>query len=124
MPKGDFKSITVTEFIYDRFNDNYKKNKDDLKMQGINSFTAYIVNRLEEAHRTNKTKMRFNVINCVELGKLDIIVMYDNWNKELVEITSSSSTLLFCKRCEKENCLHVGFAMSLHQAYIMKVKRN
>lgn len=43
MPKSGFKSITIPENVYDRLEADYQKQKMDLKFEGINSFSAYIV---------------------------------------------------------------------------------
>ena len=42
MPKPGFKSITISESVYDKFHDVYEKNKDKLTMKGVNSFAGYI----------------------------------------------------------------------------------
>jgi len=41
MPKPGFKSITISEVVYDKFNQTYLKNKDELTMKGVNSFAGY-----------------------------------------------------------------------------------
>ena len=38
MPKPGFKSITLSETVYDKFNEAYRKNKAELTMKGVNSF--------------------------------------------------------------------------------------
>ena len=42
MPKAGFKSITITDVAYDRFQNKYKKNKERLNLKGISSFSGYI----------------------------------------------------------------------------------
>ena len=36
MPKPGFKSITISEAVYDKFNQAYLKNKNVLTMKGVN----------------------------------------------------------------------------------------
>lgn len=48
MPKAGFKSITVSENIYDRFHARFEKRKDALAMKGISSFSGYITFVLSE----------------------------------------------------------------------------
>ena len=48
MPKAGFKSITVSETVYDKFQEVYLKNKTDLTMKGVNSFSGYVTYMLEE----------------------------------------------------------------------------
>ena len=42
MPKEGFKSIKVSDTVYDRYYEIYKKNKQELAMKGVNSFAGYI----------------------------------------------------------------------------------
>jgi hypothetical protein len=49
MPKSGFKSITVTETIYDNFHEKYTKKKEELSMKGISSFAGYITSVLTKA---------------------------------------------------------------------------
>lgn len=48
MPKAGFKSITVSENIYDKFHIIFEKKKDALAMRGISSFSGYITFVLSE----------------------------------------------------------------------------
>ena len=48
MPKPGFKSITISESVYDKFNQVYLKNKDELVMKGVNSFAGYVTYQLEQ----------------------------------------------------------------------------
>ena len=40
MPKPGFKSITISETVYEKFFDVYEKNKEKLTMKGVNSFAG------------------------------------------------------------------------------------
>ena len=59
MPKAGFKSITVSENVYDRFQEVYQKNKSDLAMKGVNSFSGYVTYMLEEMMQKDKTFARY-----------------------------------------------------------------
>ena len=59
MPKAGFKSITVSESVYDKFYDVFLKNKDDLAMKGVNSFSGYVTYMLEEMMQKDKTFARY-----------------------------------------------------------------
>lgn len=48
MPKPGFKSITVSEVIYEKYYTIYEKNKEQLETQGVGSFSAYITNVLNK----------------------------------------------------------------------------
>ena len=55
MPKPGFKSITISEAVYDKFNQAYQKNKDELTMKGVNSFAGYVTYLLEDVMKKDKT---------------------------------------------------------------------
>ena len=43
MPKQGYKSITVSDVVYEYFEQIYRKNKMVLALQGINSFSGFCV---------------------------------------------------------------------------------
>jgi hypothetical protein len=49
MPKSGFKSITISAEVYDRFYNAYKKNREELKMKGVNSFAGYVTLMLDKS---------------------------------------------------------------------------
>ena len=55
MPKVGFKSITVSDTVYDKFYEVYKKRKDELAMQGVNSFSGYVTFILVQMMQKNNT---------------------------------------------------------------------
>ncbi len=42
MPRKGYKTITVTDSIYDYFMEQYKKQKLELERKGINSFSGFV----------------------------------------------------------------------------------
>ncbi len=59
MPKAGFKSITISEEVYDKFHDVFQKNKSDLSMKGVNSFAGYITYMLEYMMLKDKTFAKY-----------------------------------------------------------------
>lgn len=52
MPKEGFKSLaTVSDYIYNKWNLKFQKQRKKLRLQGINSFSAYIVSKLGETEK-------------------------------------------------------------------------
>ncbi|MBM2820195.1 MAG: hypothetical protein HW410_1878 [Nitrosarchaeum sp.] len=93
MPKAGFKSITVSETVYDKFQDVYQKNKDNLAMKGVNSFSGYVTYMLEEMMQKDKTFARRIAEVAVQKGEL------------------------FCQLCDEKDCVHIGFVFSLPDVY-------
>ena len=116
MPKDGFKSITVSETVYDKFFDVYQKSKEDLLMKGVNSFSGYITYMLEEMMQKDKTFARY----AHKLEKISVdgdrVILKDNIKNRIAEVTIQRGEL-FCQLCEEKDCVHIGFVFSLPDVY-------
>ncbi len=116
MPKPGFKSITVSEQVYDKFHDVFQKNKSELSMKGVNSFAGYITYMLEDMMLKDKTFARY----APKLEKISVdddrVIIKDNIKNRIAEVTIQRGEL-FCQLCEEKNCFHIGFVFSLPDVY-------
>jgi hypothetical protein len=116
MPKAGFKSITVSETVYNKFHDVYKKNKQDLVMKGINSFAGYITFMMEDLMQKDETFARY----APKLEKIAVddnrVVLKDNIKNRIAEVAIQNGEL-YCMLCEEKDCFHVGFVFSLPDVY-------
>jgi len=116
MPKAGFKSITISEEVYNRFHDTYKKSKQDLAMKGINSFAGYITFMMEDLMQKDDTFARY----APKLEKISVdddrVVIKDNIKNRIAEVAVQNNEL-YCLLCEEKNCVHVGFVFSLPEIY-------
>ncbi|NIP62139.1 MAG: hypothetical protein GWN01_15840 [Nitrosopumilaceae archaeon] len=116
MPKAGFKSITVSESVYDKFYDVYQKNKDGLSMKGISSFSGYVTYMLEEMMQKDKTFARY----APKLEKISVdddrVILKDNIRNRIAEVAIQKGELV-CLLCEEKDCVHVGFVFSLPDVY-------
>ncbi len=116
MPKDGFKSITVSETVYDKFFDVYQKSKEELLMKGVNSFSGYITYMLEENIQKDKTFARY----APKLEKISVdddrVILKDNIKNRIAEVTIQRGEL-FCQLCEEKDCVHIGFVFSLPDVY-------
>lgn len=116
MPKAGFKSITVSENVYDKFFNVYEKSKEDLAMKGVNSFSGYVTYMLEEMMQKNKTFARY----APKLEKISVdgdrVILKDNIKNRIAEVMIQRGEL-FCQLCEEKDCVHVGFIFSLPDVY-------
>lgn len=116
MPKEGFKSITVSETVYDKFYDVYQKHKDELVMKGVNSFAGYITYMLEQTMQKDKTFAKY----APKLEKVSIdedrVIVKDNIKNRIAEVAFQRGEL-YCQLCEEKNCFHVGFVFSLPDVY-------
>ena len=116
MPKPGFKSITVSESVYDKFYDVYEKKKDELSMKGVNSFAGYITYMLEENMLKDKTFARY----APKLEKISVdddrVILKDNIKNRIAEVAIQRGEL-FCQLCDQKDCVHIGFVFSLPDVY-------
>lgn len=116
MPKEGFKSITVSDTVYDKYYEIYLKNKQELVMKGVNSFAGYITYMLEQTMQKDKTFAKY----APKLEKVSIdddrVIVKDNIKNRIAEVAIQRGEL-YCQLCEEKNCFHVGFVFSLPDVY-------
>jgi predicted CopG family antitoxin len=116
MPKAGFKSITVSEEVYDKFFGVFEKNKAELTMKGINSFSGYVTYMLEQTMQKDKTFARYAPkIEKVAVDE-DRVVLKDNIKNRIAEVAVQKGEL-FCQLCEEKDCVHIGYVFSLPDVY-------
>ncbi len=116
MPKEGFKSITVSEIVYNKFFDVYQKNKQDLVMKGVNSFSGYVTYMLEEMMQKDKTFAKYAPkIEKISVDE-DRVILKDTIKNRIAEVAMQRGEL-FCQLCEDKNCVHVGFAWAMPEVY-------
>ena len=86
MPKPGFKSITISEQVYEKFYDVYEKNKDKLTMKGVNSFAGYITYMLEDSMLKDKTFAKY--APKLELMSIedDRVIVKNNIQNRIAEV--------------------------------------
>ena len=116
MPKAGFKSITVSDSVYDKFHGVYQKNKEDLAMKGVKSFSGYVTYMLEEMMQKDKTFARY----APKIEKISVdddrIILKDNIKNRIAEVAVQKGEL-YCQLCEEKDCVHVGFVWSIPEVY-------
>ena len=116
MPKAGFKSITVSETVYDKFHEVYFASQQDLAMKGVNSFAGYVTYMLEEMMSKDKTFAKY----MPKIQKISVdddrIILRDNIKNRIAEISINKHEL-FCHLCDEKDCVHIGFAFSIPEIY-------
>ena len=116
MPKPGFKSLTLSEAVYDKFNQTYQKNKGELTLKGVNSFSGYVTYLLEDVMKKDKTFARY----APKLEKVSVdsdrIILKDNIKNRIAEVAIQNGEL-YCQLCEEKDCVHVGYVFGLPDVY-------
>ena len=116
MPKAGFKSITVSETVYDKFHEAYQGKKDDLTMKGVNSFSGYVTYMLEEMMQKDRTFAKYApMIEKISIDD-DRVILKDNIKNRIAEVAIQNGEL-FCQLCDEKDCVHIGFVFSLPDVY-------
>lgn len=118
MPKPGFKSITVSDSVYDRFQNAYQKSREDLSRKGVKSFSGYVSYMLEEQMLKDETFARHAPMIKKVSVEADCVILRDNVQNRIVEVAVRNGEL-YCQICEQKDCVHVGFVFSMPDVYDM-----
>lgn len=122
VPKPGFKSITVSESVYDRFHDAYQTSQEELTRKGVKSFSAYVSYMLEEQMLKDETFARHAPMIKKVSVESDCVILRDNVHNRIVEVSVHDGQL-YCQKCEQKDCIHVGFVFSMPDVYDMLAER-
>ena len=116
MPNPGFKSITISEQVYEKFYDVYEKNKDKLTMKGVNSFAGYITYMLEDSMLKDKTFAKY--APKLELMSIedDRGILKNNIQNRIAEVVFQRGEL-YCQLCEAKDCHCIGYVWSIPEIY-------
>ena len=116
MPKPGFKSITISETVYEKFFDIYEKNKDKLIMKGVNSFAGYITYMLEDSMLKDETFAKY--APKLELMSIedDRVIVKNNIQNRIAEVVLQRGEL-YCQLCEAKDCHCIGYVWSIPEIY-------
>ena len=105
MPKDGFKSITVSDEVYNKFLKQYQAKSDELKEKGIFSLSGYITMALHE-HKGNQqlddvVEMSM-VTNSILLALLENMLSFDKETAMSNLMNMKMHMLQFTKKKQKE----------------------
>jgi predicted CopG family antitoxin len=116
MPKAGFKSITVSDNVYNRFFETYVRTRRELELKGITSFSGYLTSLMEETMSKYEAFAR----HAPFMEKIDVdqnrITIKDNKRNRIAEVFLKDDQL-HCSLDENTDCAHIGFVYSLPEFY-------
>ena len=122
MPKPGFKSITVSENVYNKFFKSYEHSRSGLELKGITSFSGYLTSMMEEVMLKNETFAKHSPYIEKLSIEGNVIILRDNKVNRIVEIALENGELR-CLLDQKKDCIHIGFVYSLPQVYEILVEK-
>jgi hypothetical protein len=113
MPKPGFKSITVSENVYNKFYKVCEKNKKGLELKGITSFSGYLTSMTEQM----MLKYEAFAKHAPYMEKIAIdqnrVILKDNKRNRIAEVLLKDGELQCLLDEKSSDCVHVGFVYSL-----------
>ena len=112
MPKPGYKTITISEKVYNKFLEFSKKNQ----VAGVNSFSGYVTYLLESKMAKDKTFAKFapklELISVEE----DRVIIKNKIENRIAEIVYQRDEL-YCQLCEAKDCHCIGYAWAIPEIY-------
>ena len=116
MPKPGYKSITVSENVYNKFFGVYERSKRELELKGITRCSGYLTSMMEEMmNRYEVFAKQAPFIEKVSIDR-DRVIVKDNKKGRIAEVLLKDGELR-CLLDERVDCVHVGFVYSMPELY-------
>ena len=121
MPKG-FKVITVREEVYNRIYKLYKETSR--KYDNFTSWaTEYLLEKVEEDELLRQYAPGLNFIST----EGNVVFIKDWFIDRIVEVEIHDQDIgkrfLYCRHCEREDCMHVGFCFAIREVNKILVEK-
>ena len=112
MPKPGYKTITISEKVYNKFLEFSKKNQ----VAGVNSLSGYITYLLEDKMAKDKTFAKYAPkLELISIEE-DRVIIKNKIENRIAEIVYQRDEL-YCQLCEAKDCHCIGYAWSLPEIY-------
>ena len=112
MPKPGYKTITISEKVYNKFLEFSKKNQ----VAGVNSFSGYVTYLLESKMAQDKTFAKFAPkLELISIEE-DRVIIKNKIENRIAEIVYQRDDL-YCQLCEAKDCHCIGYAWAIPEIY-------
>ena len=112
MPKPGYKTITISEKVYNKFLEFSKKNQ----VAGVNSLSGYITYLLEDKMAKDKTFAKYAPkLELISIEE-DRVIIKNKIENRIAEIVYQRDQL-YCQLCEAKDCHCIGYAWSIPEIY-------
>ena len=112
MPKPGYKTITISEKVYNKFLEFSKKNQ----VPGVNSLSGYITYLLEAKMAKDKTFAKYAPkLELISIEE-DRVIIKNKIENRIAEIVFQRDEL-YCQLCEAKDCHCIGYVWSIPEIY-------
>lgn len=105
MPPDGFKTVTISEEIYDKFYKQYENDKDYYQEKGVFSFAGYITQILFESKKTDNFKDLSELLiinNSLLIGMFDTMLGGDKETAQKNLLTMKMTMFEFVKNFKEK----------------------
>lgn len=118
MPRGRWVTVSLREEVYKKAKEIYEKDKERKEIQFI-AFTDWINNLVWNVLEESEYLYRYAPSLQFIGAHGDTIDIADHFINRIVEVQvhdeGMSKRFLYCRHCERDDCLHVGFAFAVRE---------
>lgn len=108
MPRTGQKSLTVSEKVFEEIMQERQKLSTSSKTDvGLNMFLEYLLTLHREWSKKMPRLSKFGLYD-------DKVGIFDSKKRQIIEVRIVDGELR-CPACESDECIHIGFALSLDE---------
>ncbi|MEM2966833.1 MAG: hypothetical protein QW050_01765 [Candidatus Nitrosocaldaceae archaeon] len=122
MPAKGWKTLTITEELYKRLHNRWKEENKPM-IPFTPWVSQYILENLEEDEMLLRYSPGLEFISITG----NVVDIADRFIDRIVEVEIHDQGIgkrfLYCRYCERDDCLHVGFAFAIREVNKVLVER-
>jgi len=123
MPRKGFRVIGLKEFIVNALEERYKQECKTEVIPFATWLGNYLLEKLEEDELLNRYAPGLEFIDVSG----DTVFIKDSFEDRIIEVIvrdyGIGKRFLYCRYCERDDCLHVGFCFAIREVNKMLIER-
>ncbi|WP_103287627.1 hypothetical protein [Candidatus Nitrosocaldus islandicus] len=132
MTRKGWKNIIIREDIYNKFYEKYERyasKERKIINAPVTSFTTWINKYMLEVLEEDELLSRYApALEYIGISESDnTIAIKDHFEDRIVEVEihdrGIGKRFLYCRYCERDDCLHVGFCFAIREVNKILVER-
>jgi hypothetical protein len=123
MPKQGFRVVSLKETVIELLMERYKRECETKVVPFATWLSSYLLEKLEEDELLSRYAPGLELIGV----EYDTAFIKDWFIDRIVEVVISDEGVgkrfLYCRYCERDDCLHVGFCFAVREINKVLVER-
>ncbi|GIU71265.1 MAG: hypothetical protein KatS3mg003_0744 [Candidatus Nitrosocaldaceae archaeon] len=117
MPRKGWKTTLLREEVYNKLSELHRiKNKQGKESRSFAGWlNDYLLEIIEEHELLSRKAPALEFLDIASDGS---IAIKDHFEDRIVEVEPhGDKRILYCRYCERDNCLHVGFCFAIREVH-------